>query len=424
MGVIVFGVNHTSTALEQLEQISLSSDELTQSLLALHQKPDIEEIIILSTCNRTEFYIVSQNAPVVKQHVVDRMIALKGCGQDKLCEQFYLKEHIEAKQHLFRVACGLDSLVIGENEIIGQIKTAYKTACQFNTAGTLFHRLFHAAFKTSKRVKNETAINQGSCSVGATAVDMVTHFQSTLNTTTVLLIGAGEIGHITARILARRSVGTLLIANRSPDKAVRLANEVGGTAVPFPNISELIGQVDVIISSTSSPDYLFTLSDVQTLLSRRTSEQLLIIDIALPRDFDPAIATLPGVVIKNIYDLKAIVDLNRQKREQEILPVERIIEEELQKFLNWQASREIHSVIHALKTHIEDIRREELQIYHHRVQEDTFRQMEKLTRRLTGRYVHSLIAQLKFLHETHRLSAENLDIIEALFDDRIRQHSR
>ncbi|PIE32352.1 glutamyl-tRNA reductase [candidate division KSB3 bacterium] len=424
MGIIVFGINHSSAELGQLELISLDDDEVRNSLYVLSHKPDIEELVILSTCNRTEFYAVSQGAQAAVQHFIKQITALKGCEHEKLFDRFYLKEEREAHHHIFRVVCGLDSLVIGENEIAGQLKTAYHQACQLETAGMFLHKLFHAAFRTSKRVKNETEINQGCCSVGAAAVDMAVQCDIRFNNATVLLIGAGEIGQVTAKILAKREVGKLLIANRSPQKSVRLAKEVGGVAIPFHRIYELLSQVDVVISSTSAPKYLFTLAAIKDVVHHNPKGHLLIIDIALPRDFDPAIGNLPGVTLKNIYELKEVVDLNLKKREQEVITVERIIEEELQKFIDWQTSLEINPVIQTIKDYIEDIRREELRKYRYRFEDDTFFQVEKFTKGLAGKYMHTLIAQLKSLHENNRLNAENLGIIEELFDENMRRRCR
>lgn len=414
MGIAVFGISHQCVELPLLEQLSLTQDEVMKSLFLLRHKPEIEEIVILSTCNRTEFYLVTSDARAAAHHVTAQLKNLKGDYPESVFERFYVKEQIEAKRHLLRVSCGLDSLVVGENEIAGQIKEAYRRACEINTAGTFLHKLFHAAFKTSKRIKTETDVNKGCCSIGAAAVDMADQFCAGKRGATVLLIGAGEIGQTTARILGKRQFGRVMIANRTLEKSVALAKEIGGIAIPFHNMYEMFGKADVIISSTSAPGYLVSLSEMKELLPP-PARPLLVVDIALPRDFDPAISELPGVTVKNIYDLKEIVTVNLKRREQEIGNVEQIIAEELQKFTDWQASLKMNAALASIRSYFDELRREELEKCRYQFDEKTFAQVDKLTHALAGKYVHGLIAQVKALHEDNRIDAANLDVIERLF---------
>ena len=415
MGISVFGINHHVVELPVLEQLSLNCDEVMKSLFLLRRAQEIEELAILSTCNRTEFYAVAPDARAAARLFISQMQHLKGNISGSVFDKFYLKEEADAKRHLLRVSCGLDSLVVGENEIAGQIKEAYRRACERDAAGTLLHKLFHVAFKTSKRVKNETDINKGCCSIGAAAVDMADQFCAGMRGATVLLIGAGEIGQTTARILGKRGFARVMIANRTAEKAAALAKEIGGMAIPFHAMYEMMGRVDVIISSTSAPGYLVTRADMEAFLLRRESKPLLIVDIALPRDFDPEIGELPGVTVKNIYNLRDVVDANLKRREQEAALAEQIVEEELRKFTDWQRSLRITSAIEAIRRHVEDIRREELAKCRHRFQDDVFGDVEKLTSSIAGKYMHALVAQLKALHEENQLDAENMRAIERLF---------
>ena len=415
MGIAVLGISHQSVELPLLEQLSLTRDEVMKSLFLLRHKPDIEEIVILSTCNRTEFYMVTSNTCAARHHAITQLKNLKGDYSESVFERFYLKEQADAKRHLLYVSCGLDSLVVGENEIAGQIKEAYRRACEVDTAGTILHKLFHAAFKTSKRIKTETNINKGCCSIGAAAVDLADQFCAGMRGATVLLIGAGEIGQTTARILGKRRFGRVMIANRTLEKSAALAKEIGGVAIPFHSMYEMFGNADVIISSTSAPGYLVTFSEMKELLPPQPARQLLVIDIALPRDFDPAISELPGVTVKNIYDLKEIVDGNLKRREQEISNVEQIIAEELQKFTDWQASLKINAALASIRQYFEELRREELEKCRYQYDDKQFAQIDKLTHTLAGKYMHGLIAQVKALYEENRIDAANLDVIERLF---------
>ena len=231
----------------------------------------------------------------------------------------------------------------------------------------------------------------------------------------VLVIGAGEIGQTTARILGKRQFGRIMIANRTLEKSTALAKEIGGIAIPFHSMYEMFGKADVIISSTSAPGYLVTLSEMKELLPPPPARPLLVVDIALPRDFDPAISELPGVTVKNIYDLKEIVDVNLKRREQEVGNVEQIITEELQKFTDWQASLKINAALASIRQYFEELRREELEKCRYQYDDKQFAQIDKLTHTLAGKYMHGLIAQVKALYEENRIDAANLDVIERLF---------
>ncbi|MBD3308744.1 glutamyl-tRNA reductase [candidate division KSB3 bacterium] len=416
MVISVFGINHRITALEDLEQITFSQDDVQRALPLLLREPGIEEGVILSTCNRLEVYTVCQEGFPAQHFLPDFLKHLKPQYADSGTHHFYYKEKAEAIAHLFRVSSSLDSLVIGENEIAGQVKEAYRTACALKTTGMLTNKLFHAAFRTSKRVKTETKINEGNCSISYVAVDLAEHIFPELHACRVLLIGAGAMGKAVAKNLAQRGVAKILIANRHLQKAVDLAQEVEGTAIPLTAIEEHIDAMDVIVSGTGSPDYLLRADQMQTLLTQPRSKPLLMIDIALPRDFDPQIALLPDVILKNLYDLKEVVDLNLKRREQEIPKVKAIIAEEVQKFLYWRESLKIKPVIQTLTTNFEAIRSEELDRQKKQIADDDLSEMDRVTKALTQKYVHVLISRLKELHKVCSLDAQQIHIIEQLFD--------
>jgi glutamyl-tRNA reductase len=314
------------------------------------------------------------------------------------------------------MSCGLDSLVIGENEITGQVKQTYRIACEQGTNGMLTNKLFHAAFRTAKQVKSETGINEGNCSVGSVAVDIAAEIFPDLQHCKVLVIGAGRIGRIVTRNFAKQEVKGLIIANRSIAKAVELAQEVGGTAISLDNIIEQVGNVDVIVSGTGSADYLLCSHDVQRALQRSPAKQLLMVDIALPRDIDPEIGSLPGVILKNLYDLKGIVERNLEKRKQEIPKAQKIVAEEVQKFLTWKDSLKINSTIRALAIHFETLRLQELEKYEHQFPKETLTQVDAFTRSLAKKYIHHIVSNIRSLHEVCELDAREIHILEHLFD--------
>lgn len=412
MAISVFGINHECVELDNLEHIAFQSDEVETSLRLLSQDPAIEECIMLSTCNRTEFYVVCREDGNARHTLYDFLKHVKPAGMDAVGEQYYFKQGAAAVRHLFEVSSGLDSLVVGENEIAGQVKHAYRMACALKTTGTVLNKLFHAAFRTSKRVKNETTINEGNCSVGCVAVDMAQELFPALEACRVLLIGAGDMGKVLARTFANRRVGKMIIANRSVARAQELAGDTGGIAIPLDGIDDYLKQVDVIVSGTGSQEYLLRRADVQDM----PQQQLLMIDIALPRDFDPAIATLPNVVLKNLYDLKEVVARNIEKREAEIPTVDRIIDEELEKFVKWKDSLKINETIKVLTCHFENLRQQELERYQHQFPENMQDQLDCFTKSLTKKYLHLIISNIKGLYDTCDLDAGQIHILEHLFD--------
>ncbi len=412
MVLTVFGFNHTCIDLEKLEKLTFSPDDVLTSLALLYREPGIQECVILSTCNRIELYTVCQEGLNVRQTLHDFMKHAKPAGMEEIGEKYYFKEGHAAMQHLFAVSSSLDSIVVGENEIAGQMKRAYRRACDLKTTGAIMNKLFHAAFKTSKRVKNETMINEGNCSVGCAAVDIAEELFPKLDQCQVLLIGAGDMGKVVARTFANRQIGKLIIANRSVARAVELADEVGGTAIPLDKIDEYLGQVDVIVSGTGSPEYLLRYEDMQKI----PQQHLLMVDIALPRDFDPKIETLPNVVLKNLYDLKDIVNCNIRKREGEIPQVKAIIADELEKFLKWKDSLKINSTIKVLNTNFEALRRQELERYQHQFSEEACSQLDVFTKSLTKKYLHLIISNIKSLYDVCDLDAGQIHILEHLFD--------
>ena len=416
MAVAVLGLNHACVDLEKLEQVSFSFQDVMISLKQLPRTHETRECVILSTCNRIELYAVFQQEGVGRQILYDFLKHAKPSGMDDIGEHFYYKEGSQAIEHLFAVASGLDSLVVGENEIGGQVKNAYQMACEQKTTGVMMNKLFHAAFKTSKRVKNETRINEGNCSVGCVAVDIADAAFPDLQQRRALVIGAGDIGKVVAKTLANRNIKQLIIANRSLSKAVELANEVGGTAIPLHEMYDYLEQVDIIISGTGSPDYLLRYADLAKLPQRTSSHPLLLIDIALPRDFEPTIGSLPYAMLKNLYDLKEIVDGNLKKREQEIPKGMAIIAEELEKFLNWKDSRKINSTIKTLNLNFEAIRLQELERYQHQFPDELRSQVDAFTKSLTKKYLHLIISNLKSLYDVCDLDERQMHILQHLFD--------
>ena len=416
MALSVFGISHTHAKLDTLERLSFDAEEVERGLDLLRRQEELQECVILSTCNRIEIYTVCQEEFPVASLLRDFVKHAKPVETEEILNDFYHKTGNDAVKHLFRVSSGLDSLVIGENEISGQVKRAYKLACDRHCTGQHLNKLFHAAFRTSKRVKNETTINEGNCSVGSVAVDSAEELFPDLERSRAVVIGAGDIGRVVVKTFANRNLGKLLIANRSPERAIELANEVGGQAIPLEQIHKYLTEVDIIVSGTGSSEHLLNYADIKELLGQRSQQKLLMVDIALPRDFDPRIAELPNVTLRNLYDLKAVVDRNLRKREQEIPKVKSIIADELQKFLKWKNSLKVNPTIKVLNQNFEHIRRQEMERCQKQFPEELHAQLDIFTKSLNNKYLHLIISNLKSLYDVCDLDEGQMHVLEHLFD--------
>jgi glutamyl-tRNA reductase len=248
------------------------------------------------------------------------------------------------------------------------------------------------------------------------AVDMAETYFPTLQECRVLLIGAGDIGRVVAKTFVARQVKELVIANRSLHKAEMLAHEIGGTAISLEQINDYLEQIDIIVSGTGSPNYLLRYADVEQLYRQREGHPLMLVDIALPRDFDPQIGTLPNVLLKNLYDLREIVDANLKKREDEVPKVQAIVDDEVQKFLDWKDSLKINGTIKTLNLSFNTIRNEELERYQHQFSEDVLPQVDAFTKSLTKKYLHLIISNIKSLYEVCDLDERQMHILQHLFD--------
>lgn len=415
MAISVVGINHKYAPLHNLEHITFRPDEVQHFLPVLSREEGIEECLILSTCNRLEIYTVSADDVPIQAILYAFLKHAKPAGIEDLWEAFYCKTEQDAIEHLFSVISGLDSLVLGENEITGQVKTAYRMACDCKTNGMLLNKLCHAAFRTAKRARTETKINAGNCSVGVVAVDLAQDVWPDLSNCRALVVGAGEISRVAAKTLADRKTQQIIITNRTLPKAVALAEEVGGSAIPLEEMLNYINQVDIIISGTGSSEYVFRYEDMQRVLAN-SPHRIVMVDIALPRDVDPQIGTLPGVALHNLYDLKAIVDRNVQQRQQEIPAVRRIVEEEVEKFLAWKQTLKVSATIQTLHRHFETLRTQELSRYQHQLSAEQYAQLDSVTQSLTNKYIHVIISNLKSLNEVCELNAQHIHIIQNLFD--------
>jgi len=325
MAIVVIGLSHRSCPVSIRERFAFAEARVPAVLENLRQTGIADEAVILSTCNRVEIYAVTP-MDASRAFGVFREF-LTGCHdyREPLTEEIYTLGEPQSVHHLFKVACGLDSMVLGETEILGQLKKAYDLALQKGHTGARLNKAFQRAFNVAKHVRTHTNIQRGSISVGSAAVELAEKIFSDLTKRDVMVIGAGDTSEKTARALLSRGARSILVTNRSPEKAVALAEQLGGRAVPFDTWASEAGHVDIIISSTSAPHYVIDGPRLEPLMKLRKNQPLLLIDIAVPRDIDPAVNLMPDVFLYNIDDLQAIADDYLKHRQEEVARCEAII---------------------------------------------------------------------------------------------------
>jgi glutamyl-tRNA reductase len=326
MGIVVIGLSHRTAPVDVRERFAVPESEASTLLENLRSQGMIKEGVVLSTCNRMELYAATQDGtsePIapLKAFLEER------AGAGPLGGKLYALGEPASLEHLFKVACGLDSMLLGETEILGQLKAAYETAKQHKHTAALLNKAFQRAFNVAKHVRTETNIQRGSVSVASAAVEMAERIFTSLGEKQVMVIGAGDTGEKTARALKSRGATGITVTNRSFDRAQALAAALGGNAVPLDRWEEVFATIDIVISSTAATDYVLDYPKLKSLLKHRKPEPLLLIDIAVPRDIDPAVNTIDDVFLYNIDDLQAIANDYLRQRQEEIARCERIIRE-------------------------------------------------------------------------------------------------
>lgn len=333
MQLVVLGLNHKTAPVDVRECFAFSEEKIKSALHSLHEYEEISECVILSTCNRSEMYAVVEDPSEVLPVMQELFVRLSGSPID--CDDYifyYIAE--EAIRHLFRVASSLDSLVVGEGQILSQVKKAYTLAVHAGTTSTVLNTLFHRAIAVGKRVRTETRIAYSAVSISYAAVELAKKVFGDLSRSNVLILGAGEMAELTARHLVDSGVQTVFVSNRSYERAKALADRFKGEAIPFSDFMECAAQADIVITSTGAPHYVVSAWDVAHLMPKRKGRPIVFIDIAVPRDVEPEVAAIAGAELYNIDDLEAVVETNMKGREQEADRAKQIIEEELYELVN------------------------------------------------------------------------------------------
>ena len=383
--LFLLGINHETAPVALRERAAFTAAEVPAMLERLISRTMVTEGAILSTCNRCEIYIVTPQPASARQLLQQFFSDTRPALSDDDFQHFYFYQGEAVMRHLFKVAAGLNSMVIGEPQIVSQVKDAFKQAFDAGTTGIYLNRLFHTAFQATKQVRSETAIAEGAISVSYAAVKLAQKIFKDLSRQQVLLIGSGETGQLVARHLQKAGVTGMWNTNRTFEKAQVLAEELGGTAYPYDQITQLLPEADLVVGATGSPDYVLTQAMVKDVLRRRGDSPLFLIDIAVPRDFDPAINRLNNVFLSDIDALKEIVRYNLEKRQDAVGAANKIIEKNIRELLQWRATLQFKPTIISLRSKLESIRKHELKKYRHKSSEAEMEAIERVTRSMMNK---------------------------------------
>ena len=338
--LVVLGLSHHSSPVSVRERFAFPEARVPAALQSLRESGIADEAVILSTCNRVEIYAVTSLEPHRAFAALREFLVACHDYRDPLTDEIYAWAEPQSVHHLFKVACGVDSMVLGETEILGQLKKAYDLALQNGHTGGRLNKAFQRAFHVAKHIRTETNIQRGSISVGSVAVELAEKIFSRLSDRDVMVIGAGDTSEKTARALRSRGARSIIVSNRSHDKALALANELGGRAVPFDGWAAEFARVDIVVSSTAAPDYILDRANLEPLMKLRRNRPLLLIDLAVPRDIEPEVNFLDNVYLYNIDDLQTIADDYLKQRREEVARCEQIIREKAEALLGQTGRRE------------------------------------------------------------------------------------
>ncbi len=396
--IVVLGLNHKTADISLRECLAFSSIQAEDALEQFRCIDTIEELVLLSTCNRVELLFTSQSSQLAIHAAKERLAVLKNISVADFDRSLYQHIGDDAIRHMFRVAASLDSMVVGEPQILGQIKDAYLTATQKKTSGVILNRLMHKTFSIAKRVRTETGIGDHAVSISYAAIELAKKIFGSLEGKPVLLIGAGEMAELAVEHLIRNRCGEIRVANRTLKRGVELAERFNGKALTLPEIPDYLIQTDIVISSTGAPDLVITRDQVKSAMKLRRNRPIFFIDIAVPRDIDPAINNLSNAYVYDIDDLKGVVDDNIQDRQKEALKADRIIDEAVIQFRNWIESLDVVPTIVALHHQLENIAETEMRKTMSSLQnltEEDARALQRMTQAMINKILHAPTTYLK-----------------------------
>lgn len=410
MNVLIVGLNHKTATVEVREKLAFDGGKLEPGLVSLKGLPGVEEAIILSTCNRVEMYTNVNDIEKASESIKKFLAEYHGIPLDMLDTSLYFHIGRPAIKHIFRVASSLDSMVVGEPQILGQLKDAFELSLKKKTTGVLLNKLLKKSISVAKRVRTETKIAENAVSISFAAVELAKKIFNEISGKSVLLLGAGEMAELAAKHLMNNGVTSILVANRTFERGCELAKEFNGRAVKFEEFLHEMVHTDIVICSTGAPTYVVTKAQMHQVMKERKQKPMFLIDISVPRNLDPEINNLDNVFLYDVDNLQGVVSSNIEERRKEADKAEAIIEDEIETFEKWQSSLDAIPTIVAIREKAESLKNEELEKIFNKLQsldEKEKKAVEQLASTLVNKLIHPPMVALKE-------DSEDKDILIAL----------
>ncbi len=419
MPVCVVGLNFKTSPVEVRERLSFSMEDIEKEAPFLLSKPYLDEVVILSTCNRSEIYFYSEH-PEKAKVVVEQYLSERGTiDQETLTNFLYDFVEFDAVEHLFRVASGLESMVLGEPQIAGQVKDAFEKAIEIGTAKRVFVNLYRHTLQTVKIVRNETEISKNAVSVPFAAVELAKKIFGKLKNKRALLVGAGEMCELAALHLKENGVIAIDVANRTFEKAQILAERYGGNPYRFEELYRALEGVDIVLSSTGSKEPVITAEKMKGLMKKRGYKSLIMIDIAVPRDIEPEVGNISDIYLFDIDDLEKVVEANKKKREKEAIVAGEIIKERVYEYLKWCKLQDLNPIIASLRKRAEEIRRNELEKSLKKLRDypdEVKKELDRLSYSIVNKMLHQPITEFKKAAKEEKLENKMIHFFKSLFN--------
>jgi glutamyl-tRNA reductase len=414
--IVMVGLNHRTAPIAVRERVAFSNGQFETALRGLVGLPRVQEGVIVSTCNRVELILCGQDTQGVTAAVPEFLAAQHGMAAADLAPHLYVHAGREAVRHVFRVASSLDSMIVGEPQILGQMKEQYAQAAAAGAAGRVLHRCFHKAFSVAKRIRSETGVAERAVSVGSAAVELARGIFDRFPDKTALLIGAGTMGELVARQLLSEQVGTLYVVNRTFERAIDVARSLGGIPVPFDRLARHLPQADLIAVAATGEDYLLDVAQIEHALRERQNRPMLLIDLAVPRAIHPGVRDLDGVYLYDIDDLDGVVTDNRGARARAAVKAEAIIDGEVELFWRWFTGLDVVPTIVALREQFETLRVQEVErhVAAGKLGAGERAAVDQLTHRIVNKILHMPVATLRD-HQGGEQEGALVDAVRRLF---------
>ncbi len=418
MHIVIVGLSHKTAPVEIREKLAFAPTAMERPLRQMLELATITEGLIVSTCNRVELCAITKEPDAAIAELRRFLAEYHEISPEEINENLFDYQGEEAIRHLFRVSSSLDSMVLGEPQILGQIKTAYGYAAEFKTAGLILNRFLHKAFSVAKRVRTETAIASNAVSVSFAAVELARKIFDRLDNKGVMIIGAGEMCELAARHFVSNGISKVLVTNRTFERAEKLAAEFNGKAVPFDSFVDHLAEVDIVMTSTGAPNFILGKRQMEEVLKRRKNRPMFLIDIAVPRDIDPKVNDISNTYLYDVDDLQGVVQANLKERQKEAGKAEAIVEQEIGQFHQWLGNLEVKPTVIALRRKFEEIRQQELEKTLGNLKDLTGKQrksIEAMAGAIINKILHKPTAVLK--NSQNDTSGEDyVDAVRTLFD--------